>query len=114
MQCEPTEQDGVDWAGLHSPLLQKVVQLALGGNSCLPYGRYLMHRESKAAAAAIHAAVVRLSLVCLRWRAAVQAVLQQASWCVRVEREAAAEMDEFVKVRDTRCSLGRVMWAGLP
>jgi hypothetical protein len=37
-----------------------------------------------------------------------------AAAAAAVEREAAAEMDEFVKVRDTRCSLGRVMWAGLP
>lgn len=125
MQCERCREDEADWAALHAPLLQKIVQLALGGNSSLPFGRYLMHHDSRAAAETTHAAVVALSLVrtpepvrrhfqtaqpgtarlahgrllarcpalpqvCRRWREAVQAVLQQGSWRVQVEREAAA------------------------
>ena len=85
--AEPHGPSGYDWAGLHSPLLQRCFLLALGKQT-FQFAHYLRGDSAEGAACREEqAALAALACVCRRWRQQLEHLLEHGiTWSVTVQR----------------------------
>lgn len=104
-----------DWAGLHPPLLQSILQHVLG-HEVLQLPSYLAPTTAEAATARRQqAAIAAFSLVCRQWRTAAAAALQQWTWAVAVQRAAEQAADaltpQLEQLAVASLDLRRLTWS---
>jgi hypothetical protein len=86
-QAETHGPSGSDWAGLHSPLLQRCFLFSLGKQT-FQHANYLRDDSAEAAACREEqAALAALACVCRRWRQQLEHLLEHGiTWSVTVQR----------------------------